>query len=306
VPTTLNSIQEAAFVAHGRVELETVTTLVASSANVVACLVLLQRGGSVATLLTAFVIIECIVTVVYFVLIQRCIAPLPLRLDLRLARRLAREIRAFAASSLLAALFARPELLILSVLASEREVGLYGAALKVADLALMVPQVAMTNVFPLLSAAAVAAGSRFRDLQRTAVRGLLAYAVPVTAALLLLADPIVRLLYGAEFGGAALPLRILALGLAGAALAELGWRALAARGAQHVVVQVQVVTIATRLGAGCVLVASWAAAGAAAAAAAGAVLGAALLFAALHRRSQGAADGLAVAAAAMSSRGASS
>jgi hypothetical protein len=46
---------------------------------------------------------------------------LPLRFDPGLAWRLVKELRSFAGSSALAALFARPEILMLSLLASERE-----------------------------------------------------------------------------------------------------------------------------------------------------------------------------------------
>ena len=284
VATTLNSIQEAAFVAHGRVELETVTTLVASTLNVAVCLLLLHEGASVVALLATFVAIEYAVTAVYFVLIQLYIVRLRLRVDLGLALTLARDSRSFAGSSLVAALFARPEVVILSLLATERQVGIYGAALKVADLALMVPQVLMTNVFPLLSRTATEAAARFAEVQRAVARLLLAYAVPVTVGLLVLAEPIVRLLYGPEFGGAAWPLRILALGLAFGALAELGWRSLAARGAQHVVLRIQLVTVVIRLGAAGVLVTVWAANGAAVAAVLAVVVNTVLLFAWGRRR----------------------
>ena len=218
--------------AHGRVELETVTTFVASAVHVAVCLALLHQGASVVALLAAFVAIEYAVTLVYFVLIQRYIAHLPLRPDFPLAR-------GWPATVALRRLVAggrgvRPARGAHPLAAGDEAPGRHlCAALKVADLALMVPQVLMTNVFPILSTGHEADASAFAAVQRAAVRMLLAYAVPLTVGLLLLAEPIVTLLDWTGVRRGRGPLQILAVGLAFGALAELGWRSLAARGAQH-------------------------------------------------------------------------
>ncbi len=199
--------------AHGRVELETRTTLVKSVINVVACIVLINQGYSIVAVITAYVVTEYLVTIAYYVQITRAISRLPLAFDYRLAGRLFWEMKAFTGSSVVAALFSRPEIILLSLFSTEAQIGYYSAALKVAEVWSFVPEVFSTNIFPLLSRTAFVADERFAAIQRKAIKYLLAFALPVTAGLLATADQIIPLLYGDGFEPAVPELRILAGGV---------------------------------------------------------------------------------------------
>lgn len=263
LPRILNAVQEAVFIAHGRVAFETLTRLVSSIAYVLLAAWLLAQGHGVPALLRAFVAIEYAVAVVYFVLISRYIVRLRPRFDWRLAVRLLGEMKAFAASSALAALFARPEIIILSLLATERQAGLYSAALRIAELPLVLPEVFMANVFPLLSQTFRTAESRFAAWQATAVRAVLAFSLPLAACSFAAAGGIVTLVFGDEFGPAAPILRILALNLVLFSLISVFWRSLVARDRQGTNVAVQALMVVVRLGAAVALVVPLAAVGAA-------------------------------------------
>ena len=263
LPRTLNSIQEAAFVAHNRSELEAVTTFAATSVYLVVSLALLAAGHGVNTVLAVFVATEILACGVYFVLLQRFVARLPLRFEWRLARRLLWEIKAFAGSSVLAAALARPEIIVLSLLATPREVGYYGAALRIAEVWAFVPQVFLNSVFPLLSREFGRDEARFDQVQRRAVRAVLAYTLPISAGLLALSPEIIRLAFGSGFGPAADLLRILGLNLTFYALSSVFWRSLAARDRQDLVLGVQAVVAAARVASAVALIALWSATGAA-------------------------------------------
>jgi O-antigen/teichoic acid export membrane protein len=277
---TLNSVQEAAFIAHGRTELETITTLVTTSSYVGLSIWLLHTGHGITSLLTSYVAMEYLATAAYFVLISRCITPLPLRFEWPLARQLALEIKSFAGSSALAALLSRPEIIILSLLAGAREVGYYGAAVRVAEVWLFVPQVFMNNIYPLLSRSFHVGDGRFYAIQRRAMRAVLAYTLPLSGGLLAAAPQIVPALFGDKFEPAVGLLRVLGLNITFYALSSIFWRSLAARGRQDLVLRVQLVMILGRVGGGVALVAAFGAIGAAWTASASSVLSFALLAAA--------------------------
>lgn len=253
LPRILNSAQEAVFVARGRVGFEAVTRLFSSVSFVVAAVLLLGQDYGVPAVLGAMVVSEYVVAIVYFMLISRFIARLRLEFDRSFALRIAKEIRAFAASSALGALFARPEVVVLSLIVSEREVGLYAAALRLAELPGLVPEVVMTNVFPLLSKTFGVDEERFLAWQEASVRAMLAFSLPVAACLIAGADVLVRL-FGEEFAPAAPILRLLAINLVLFALIGIFWRSLMARRRQNAVVAVQSLTSAVRVG-GAVLLA---------------------------------------------------
>ena len=98
------------FVAYGRVVYQTLTRFWSAMGYVALSAWLLARGAGVPALVGAFVAMEYGVAVVYFLLINRNIVRLRPRFRWTLARRLVRELKAFTASSLIAALFARPEI----------------------------------------------------------------------------------------------------------------------------------------------------------------------------------------------------
>ncbi len=254
VPKVLNMIQEGVFVAHGKVAYETFTRLIASCTYVAIAAWMLAGGADVVELLRVFVAIEACVCVVYFVLINAFIARLWVRLSTQLAWQLVKEVRLFAASSAIAALFSRPEIVILSLLATPREVGLFSAGMRIAELGLLLPDVFMINVFPVLSGAFRTAEDVFARWQRIAVRAMLAYSLPLAACLLVGADDIVRLLFGDGFETAATVLRLLALNIVFFSLGAVFWRSLVARDGQRENVVIQSAMAVTRVGLGIVLI----------------------------------------------------
>lgn len=283
LPRTLNTIQEAAFVAHARSELEAVTTLLATGVYVGVGVWLLETGHGVHAVLWTFVIVEYAATAVYFVLINTVLQRLRARFSWAVAKPMVREVRAFAGSSTLAALLARPEVIILSALASATAVGYYSAALRVAEVWTFVPQVFLNTVYPLLSRSFKDQDGRFYAIQRRAMRAVQAYTLPITAGLLAAAPAIVETLFGRRFESTTPLLRILAVNLSFYALSSVFWRSLAARDRQDVVFRVQLLMVLTRVGGGVLLIALWAQTGAAISAAASSLLMLLLLARATRR-----------------------
>lgn len=283
LPKTLNSIQEAVFIAHGRTELEAGTTLVTTFAYVVLSAWLLHSGHGVTAALTAFVVLEYVATAVYCVLITRCIAPFERRFGWALTRRLIGGLKTFAASSALAALLSRPEIIVLSLLATTKEVGFYAAAVRVAEVWAFVPQVFMNNIYPLLSRSFHRSDGRFYAIQRRAIRAVLAYTLPLTGGLIAAAAQIVPALFGDGFEPAVAMLQVLGLNITFYGLTSVYWRSLAARDRQDAVLKVQIVMIACRIGGCAALVVVLGPIGAAYAACAGSAISFALMAAATRR-----------------------
>lgn len=262
-PGTLNTIQEGVFVAHQRVEFEAMSTFVQNVALVTASVVLLKTGHGVVSLIVAFVAAEYAVTIAYFVIINRYIAKIRIVFRREVAREILAELKGFAGSSLVAGLFARPEIIILSLVAGTVEVGYYSGASKLVEVFAFIPQVFMINVFPILSRSFHVKDGRAQDIQDMALKYLLAFALPVSAGLFFAAHRIIDTFYRENFDPAVTLLRILALSTPIVCLHAVLWRVLAARGQQGRVFRVQLVSTSVRLGGGTVLIALFNAVGAA-------------------------------------------
>jgi O-antigen/teichoic acid export membrane protein len=262
IPGTLNAVQYSVFVAHQRVEFATYTTLILVTLMIGVNLYLLIFGYGVVSLVIAFVVLQYVDAIVYFYFINRYITALRWEFDFSFALKLLREIKTFAAMSILGGLLAQPEIIILSLVASEAQVGFYSAALKVAGLWQFLPQVYMTNVYPVLSRSFYSGDSKFEIIQDKSIKYLLAVSLPLAVGIAVAAEPIVKLLYGPGFEASALLLQIMAWSIPITFMSEVLWRALTARNQQRSALQAQIITLFIRLGGGYALSASLAALGA--------------------------------------------
>lgn len=247
LPGILNTVQEAVFVAHERVEFETLATLGSTVALIGTSVLLLGTGHGVVSLVVAFVVVEYAVTFVYFVLIHRYITPIRADFDRGFMRSLMVDIRPFAGNSLINAAASRPEIIILSLVGTQSQVGYYTAALKLVDFWNFLPASYMVNVFPFLSRSFHLRDGRARSLQDRSIKYLLALALPLTTGLIFAARPIIDTVYGQGFGPAVPVLRIAAVSVALYALQAVLWRVLSARGEQGAVLHVYAVTTVIRL-----------------------------------------------------------
>ena len=263
IPGTLNTIQNAVFVAHQRVEFVTYTTLISTIANIAISLYLLMSGYGVTSLLIAFVVMQYLVAIFYFYFINRHIAVLRWEFDFSFALSLLRGVKTFAALSILGGLFARPEIIILSLVHTEAQIGLYSAALRIVDLWHMIPQTFMINVFPVLSRSYHLADQKSRTIQEKSIKYLLAISLPLSVGMAVTAKPIVSLVYGTNFANSIPALQLLAWNVPLFSLSSVLWRVLAARGQQDLVLRVRIITLFTRLGGGYVLISQFGVVGAA-------------------------------------------
>lgn len=263
IPGAQNVILEGVFVAHQRVEFVTFTTCISSIVNVSLSLYLLIQGYGIVSLLVAFVVIQYMITAIYFYLINHFISGIQFRFEFSYVRKLIGEIKTFTALSIVAALFSRPEVIILSLVSTEAQIGYYSAALKVITLWQYIPQIYMTNVFPVLSRSYYLVDKNVHLIQERSMKYLLAISLPLTAGIIVAAEPILELLYGVGFGPSAALLRLLALNIPLATLFAVLWRILVARNRQDLVLRAMILVTSTELVVGYILISAWASLGAA-------------------------------------------
>lgn len=187
-----------------------------------------------------------------------------------------------AAAYALAVIYFRVLLLILSVTGSEADVGAFGTSLRIFELLIGVPTIAIGVALPVLSAAAgdkVRFGYQVDRLVRSAL--FLGGLIAVTLALG--ARPVVEILGGSEFAPAADILRVHIAAFVPVFLGAVASTALIALGAQRMLVLANGTALVVMVALGLLLVPAEGAHGAALAAIAGELALAILLFASLRR-----------------------
>jgi O-antigen/teichoic acid export membrane protein len=255
-PGTLAIIQEAAFIAHQKAEFVTYTTLIKVIGKVGVSLHLLTHGYGVVSLLVVTVVFEYVGMVCYLYFMLRHIITLRWEFELPFILQLARDIKTFAALSLVAGLFAQPEIVILSLIGNEAQVGIYSAALKLITVWQLIPAPFMDNVLSLLSRSYHYSDEKPGVIQEKSIKYLMAVALPLAVGIMTAAGPIINLFYGPGFEGSVTVLHWLAWTVPMTFLNSVLWRTLTARGEQHLDLRVRTITTVARLGLGFLLISS--------------------------------------------------
>lgn len=115
----------------------------------------------------------------------------------------------FALAGIFARVYSSIDSVILSKLASDTEVGLYGVAYKIAFAFQFLPMAVAAAAYPAMSEYYVSDRVRLRVVFEKATLALLLIGAPLAAGTAILARPFVVSVYGPDFAGAALPLAML-------------------------------------------------------------------------------------------------
>jgi O-antigen/teichoic acid export membrane protein len=180
--------------------------------------------------------------------------------------------------------YVRSLIIICSLVASAHETGLFSASYRVSEILLSVPMMMFGAAFPIMAHAHVADQDRLAyALQRMGEASLLV-SLALGLALVLGAEPIMQVLGGSEFSGAADALRIQSVAIAGAFMTQLGTAALIAVQGQRLLLIVNLFALVLVLALGFTLIPLWGANGAALAASIGEVALAVAALTLLARR----------------------
>ncbi|MEK7102235.1 MAG: oligosaccharide flippase family protein, partial [Patescibacteria group bacterium] len=145
-------------------------------------------------------------------------------------------------------IYLRADILILSLVRTQSEVGLYGAAYRIMDVTTAVPIIFMGLLLPLLSAAWTEKNQeRFQHLVERGFTIFSIVAIPMLFGGILLATPLMRLIAGREFVASGPIVQILLIALMGGFLGALFGHTIVAINHQRKTIWIYMVTAALTL-----------------------------------------------------------
>ena len=208
-PYTAGMLIDGAIVALEKMQYLAAATLAEYLLKVAVAMVLLWLGfGLNAVLLTAVLgkVVGCLTSIF---LLRRSGVSVGFSIDPSMLRKLGRLAPTFLLTTIFSTLYWRIDVLILSKLANTADLGYYGAAYRLFEIATVFPQSLCLSLYPQISAAVETNRDRLGRLGQSAWRYLLVVGLPAATFATLLPAPILRLLYGAEFDAAAPTLSVL-------------------------------------------------------------------------------------------------
>ncbi len=165
-------------------------------------------GAGIIAYAAAFTAVTAVVNVVQLIVARR-----ELPFGLRAGRVAQRELMMiglpFAIATLLYLGYTQIDQVLVFQYAGERAAGLYGAANRVFTRGLVVPTSILATLFPMIAAAYGSDIARMRALVQTASEVLLTVTLPAVCLVVVVARPVMRLMFGAQFAPAGPALAIL-------------------------------------------------------------------------------------------------
>jgi len=170
---------------------------------------LLKLGYGITSVVGALVAAQVMSLAAAAYLLRSIGVPIRFSFDGATMKRLLIVAPTFVSITVFATLYWRVDVVMLSTLASIREVGMYGAAYRIMDLIRILPQSLCMAVYPLVSEAAVTDLGRMRRVGSETLRFLLAITLPMVVGGTMLAGPILEFTVGKEFREAGTTLAVL-------------------------------------------------------------------------------------------------
>ena len=210
LPSSLSLICRAVFRAFERMELELLVSFIGTGLFLLGALAAVALGGSVLMVLAAYPLAALVAFVAAFALVRAHFAKPRFVWDPAFFRYLLITAIPFALSGLLLPIYLRIDIIMVATLKGEAATGLYSAAYTIAaPLGILGPSVARA-IFPRLAHTFVSSRRSYQSLLLTSVVASLALLIPFALGAGLLAEPILTLVFGPQYGEAAVALRILA------------------------------------------------------------------------------------------------
>lgn len=209
LPSTLLGYFEAAFIAIERMEFIALVSLADNILRVALSIVFLFLGYGILTIMVIAVVTRTLACLVSMLFVRKLGFSLRWSLDWPVLRQLLGAAPTFTLIAVFAMLISKIDIFILSKIASIDDVGLYGAGARILEVAAVLPASLCLSVYPGLARASNRSPETLPRLGEETFRYLLVMTLPLAVGATLLAEPIMRFLYGEKFGAAAPTMAVL-------------------------------------------------------------------------------------------------
>lgn len=255
LPFALSAVCEGALVGLERMHLIAIANVAGSTTKIALASLLMWRGYGLIPIIIAIVFCLAAVCIIEWMFFFRYVSsPRVVGPEVSLCVSLVKKTAPFIGIDVMVALGSSLSVLILSVMATERDVGLLSSVNQLLVPIAVVFSSIMVSVSPALYRAFAANDARVKPMADRAIEVLMTIAIPSAVGLFFLADQILPLLYGdREFGKAASIMRVMSWSLVPLALTWALGQVLVASLHEKTVLRIVAVNVVVSLAVGLVL-----------------------------------------------------
>jgi O-antigen/teichoic acid export membrane protein len=247
LPSIVILYSESVFLAFEKVQYIVYMAILENLGKVGVGLWLLHRGFGIVALIASFAAFRFLTLILNLALFHLKIARLSWRFDGAVARDLLRNVPVFGTIFIAASLYLRADVFLLSKLATLTAVGYYTAGYRLFAISQVVPKSFNTSIYPVFSQLFHQSPDSFRKANSLSLRYIVVVLLPIAAGIHGLAGPVVRLLFGKDFGPTVPVLKVIIWSLVPYGMARVLASGLFASNRQIIDLKVNVMGLATNL-----------------------------------------------------------
>jgi O-antigen/teichoic acid export membrane protein len=165
-------------------------------------------NGTLMQVMIVLVFSEMVKTLLSYAFSRKFVRP-QFKIDLGLWKYLFKEALPLALTSVIWIIYFKIDVVMLSILMGDAEVGLYSAAYRLCEPFSLIPAALTMSLFPLMSTYFKSSKDRLIKSYRLSFKYLLIITLPIATGVTLIADKIILLIYEAPFAGSITALQIL-------------------------------------------------------------------------------------------------
>ncbi|HMC83670.1 MAG TPA: flippase [Candidatus Polarisedimenticolia bacterium] len=247
LPSIIILYSESIFIAFEKVRYMVGLTMLENAAKVVTGLWLLHHGYGVVALMSSFAGFRFLNLLLNLTVFHFRIAPLRWDYDWEIMQKLIRNVPVFGTIFIVAALYLRTDVFMLSKLGTLAAVGYYTTGYRLFAIAQVVPKSFNTSIYPVFSKLFHESQDSYQKASGLAVRYILVVLLPIAAGIGELAEPVVRLLFGPGFEASASVLKVVIWTLVPYGIVRVLASLLFASNRQHIDLKVNLMGLATNV-----------------------------------------------------------
>ena len=164
--------------------------------------------GTLMHVIIALVFSEMVKTLISYSFSRKFVRP-RFEIDFALWKYFFKEALPLSLSNIIWVIYHRIDVVMLSMMMGDAEVGLYSAAYKLSEPLSLIPHALLISIFPIMAASFKTSEERLIKSYRLSFKYLLIITFPIAMGVSILSDKFILLIYGSEFYGSAIALKIL-------------------------------------------------------------------------------------------------
>ncbi len=199
LPSAVGTLFDGAFIARERMDYLAWSALAENAVKVGLAATALALGYGLITVIALAVVGRAVASIVAIVLLRSLGIRIFFGRETGMLRHLLASAPTFVSIAIFSTLYWRIDVFMLSKMGTVEDVGRYGAAWRLLELALVVPQSFCLALYPQLAAAVRSNRTELTRLGRMAMRYMAAGSLPIAAWITATSDDVMALLYGEAF-----------------------------------------------------------------------------------------------------------